>query len=404
MNLFKLTLLLTVLPNLLWSQDTWEQKDSVNGPPRSNCTSFVLDGEGWVIGGLDQTEFKRKMYSYDIDQDDWDDELAIGGLNGSGLNRGGAISFASHGKGYVGLGQGNGVAFFNDLWAYDPETESWSQKSTFMGSARRNAVCFEIDHIAYVGTGQDENGFTKDFYKYDSETNTWTQVSDFGGSARKGAVGFAMGAQGYVGTGDNGILVNDFWQYEPSTDTWTEKAAFPGTARSGASGWGIFPSAFIACGYDNTFNFKKDVWEYNYYADVWTQRSNFDGPKRSYATAFVIDGIAYLGLGYNGDYLDDFWAYTPILGLNQNQADFDSFSVYPTPAHETVQIKLNQTLPTDFNIEIFNLSGQKINGINWMANQNTLTLMVGELEKGAYFFKLTSTQDKLNLSGKLILV
>jgi len=384
------------------AQDAWVQKDSVNGPPRSNCTSFVLNGDGWVVGGLDLIEFKRKMYSYDVSQDDWDNELSIGGANGAGLNRGGAIAFATNSKGYVGLGQGNSIPFFNDLWEFDPATNSWTQKANFTGSARRQAVCFEINNIAYVGTGQDANGFTNDFYKYDASTNTWTQVSDFGGTARKGAVGFTMGDQGYVGTGDDGILVSDFWQYEPASDTWTEKATFPGSARSESSGWGIFPTAFIACGYDNSFNYKRDVWEYNYFADTWTQRSNFDGPKRTAATAFVIDGIAYLGLGYNGQYLDDFWAYTPILSVDENSTDF-TLNIYPNPATTIVKIDLNFELSNNYQLQLFDVNGKMVNNfIQIENNNNQLVVNVSQLTKGIYFYSFKTNNLSKQFSGKII--
>ncbi|HIP36477.1 MAG TPA: T9SS type A sorting domain-containing protein [Crocinitomix sp.] len=384
------------------SQDTWIQKDSVNGPPRSSCASFVLNGEGFVVGGIDIIEFKRKMYSYDVEQDDWDNELSVGGINGAGLNRGGAIAFATNTKGYVGLGQGNGVPFFNDLWEYDPISNTWTQKASFIGSSRRLAVCFEINGIAYVGTGQDANGFTKDFYKYDASTNSWTQIADFGGSARKGAVGFSMGNQGYVGTGDEGILVNDFWQYNPSTDTWTEKASFPGSARSGASGWGIFPTAFIACGYDNSFNYKKDVWEYNYFSNTWTQRSNFDGPKRTSATAFVIDGIAYLGLGYNGSFLDDFWAYTPILSVDEYKNTLTLYT-YPNPTTDFVTFNLNFNFDSNYQLNLFNSNGQSINSlINVQIIGTQLLIDLSSVPKGIYFYQFLVPDDLINFTGKLI--
>ncbi len=393
-----------ITPYFINAQDTWVQKDSVNGPPRSSCASFVLNGDGWVVGGLDIVDFSRKLYSYDVSQDDWDNEEPIGGANGSGLNRAGAIAFATETKGYVGLGQGNGIPFFNDLWEFNPETNSWTQKASFIGSARRHASCFEIDNIAYVGTGQDANGMTKDFYKYDASTNTWTQIADFAGTARKNAASFTMGDQGYVGTGDDGILLSDFWQYEPTTDVWIEKASFPGTARSGACGWGIFPSAFIACGYDNSFNYKKDVWEYNYFSDTWTQRSNFDGPKRTAATAFVIDGIAYLGLGYNGSYLDDFWAYTPILSTNEVKQNI-TVSTYPNPTTDWVTISLNTSLPNNVIINVYNQNGQLVNNnLIIDKNSNQITIYFNNLDKGVYYYQLQSNQVNINFNGKVVLL
>lgn len=384
-----------------YSQDVWVQKDSINGPPRSSAASFVLDGEGFLVSGLDVIDFGRKMYSYDVDQDDWDSEVSIGGINGSGLNRGGAIGFSAAGQGFIGLGQGNTAPFYSDLWGYDPETSVWTQKADFIGSPRRQAVAFTINDTVYVGTGQDQNGYTQDFYKYDAFNNIWSQISNFGGTARKGAVGFTMGAQGYVGTGDEGIYTNDFWQYQPSIDTWIEKASFPGTARTGSCGWGIFPTAFIACGYDNTFDYKKDVWEYNYFADVWTQRSNFMGPKRTNASAFVISGIAYLGLGYNGEFLDDFYAYTPLLSVDENST-FINLNVYPNPATTVVNISFSQEVPNDIKINLFDINGKMIN-IKVDISANNIELDLNGLSTGTYFYAVNSSTSKLSKSGKLII-
>jgi N-acetylneuraminic acid mutarotase len=300
------------------------------------------------------------------------------------------------------MGQGNTAPFYSDLWAYDPITELWTQKASFIGSARRQAVAFTIDDIAYVGTGQDQNGFTQDFYKYDAETNEWTQIADFGGTPRKGAVGYTMGGQGYVGTGDDGIYKSDFWQYQPLTDTWIEKATFPGTARTGAVGWGIFPTAFIACGYDNTFSYKKDVWEYNYFADVWVQRSNFMGSKRTNASAFVIDDIAYLGLGYNGDFLDDFYAYTPILSVNENDIKVN-MTVFPNPASTDVTVAFGEQLPQDTQLLLYDVHGKLVTDVDFDFSSHSIHVNLIHLSKGTYFYAVQSHTSSFAQNGKLII-
>ena len=398
---FKLFLLIAVLfiSGLAQSQDVWVQKDSVNGPPRSSCASFVMNGEGFVVSGLDIIDFNRKMYSYDVDQDDWDNEESIGGVNGAGLNRGGAIAFSINNKAYVGLGQGNTAPYYNDLWEFDPELNVWSQKASFIGSPRRQAVAFAIDTLGYVGTGQSSNGFEKDFYSYNGQSNTWLQLNDFGGTARKGAVGFKMGAQAYVGTGDDGIYTNDFWQYQASSDTWIEKAQFPGTGRAGACGWGVFPTAFIACGYDNTLDYTKDVWEYNYFGDVWVQRSDFIGSERTNANAFVIDGIGYLGLGYNGEYLDDFYAYTPILS-NQSNSSNHVVKTFPNPVINSVTIELSSSLSSKVDVKLFSVTGKEMPTEMIITCDYTVLLNVN-LPTGIYVYQLQSGNS--SMVGKIII-
>ena len=364
-----LNILLCACNALAYSQGAWTVKDSVNGQPRSVASSFVLNGEGYIMGGLDHEGFRRKMYSYDFWTNDWDDELSIGGLSGDGLERGSACAFDINNKGYVCLGQGQTNPFFNDLWEYDPATETWSQRANFIGSPRRQAVSFVIDEIAYVGTGIDAGGLKKDMYSYNPATNIWTPLNDFGGSARKEAVGFTMGNQGYIGTGDDGVMQVDFWQYEPTTDTWTAKADFPGTPRKGAVGWGQFPSAFICMGEDINFNYQNDLWEYNYYADAWLPRADYPGPGRSNATVFILNNFAFVGTGFNGEFQDDMYAYLRI--LNVDEIPDLNVRLYPNPATEKVSIE------SDY--DDFDLNDVSIDGKNVIPANNITKTKIGYL-------------------------
>lgn len=388
----------------IFAQNYWEQRDSVNGPPKAACGSFVIQGEGFILGGLDDFGFKRKMYSYDQFQDDWDDEESIGGPNGDGLERGSACSFAIGNKGYICLGQGQTNPYFKDLWEFNWENDSWSQKADFEGSPRKQAISFVIDNIAYVGTGQDASGLSKEFYKYDPTTNNWTQLNDFPGTARRQAVGFSMGSNGFLGTGDDGVVKNDFWMYIPATDSWIQKANFPGTPRAGATGWGIFPTAFIATGEDINFEYKKDVWEYNYFGNVWVQRADLIGLGRKNAVSFVIDDKAFLGMGYNGVFLDDFYAYYGIVGLDKQDLNFTS-NAYPNPANESITISVNEEEFHDLQLTIFSLNGTEITNriaINKIANQFVLNTSL--LQSGHYIYKLNNPSNGKISSGKLIIL
>jgi len=383
-----------------FAQDQWLQVDSINGAPRSVATSFVLNGEGYAIGGLDIDGFKRKMYSYDYVTDDWDDEESIGGANGDGLNRGSASAFSAHGKGYVCLGQGLSNGFFKDLWEYDPITHTWSQKANFMGSARRQAVAFSIDNIGYVGTGYDANGFTKDFYKYDPTTNAWTQLNDFGGTARKEAVGFSMGAQAYVGTGDDGVLKSDFWEYVAATDQWVQRADFPGTPRKGAVGFGMFPQAFVATGEDNTFNYTNDVWEYNYWTNAWVQRTNFVGPGRSNAISFVLGDVAFVGSGYDGtSFLDDMYAYRALLGVDELEK-YSNIHAYPNPASNSVSINVETN---DLSLRLFAIDGRELtNNLNIQKTNNNFVIDRNDLPSGSYSIRLEHSIHGNVYQGKVL--
>mgnify|MGYP000405387493 CR=1 FL=1 len=394
-----LTIIFFVFTSIANAQDQWVLKDSIKGAPRSVASSFVVGGEGYALCGLDGEGFRRKAYSYTYWQDDWDNEPSLGGLNGAGLNRGSASAFAINEKGYICLGQGVTNAFFNDLWEFDPVSDTWTQKASFIGSPRRQSVGFAIDSYGYVGLGVDDTGFQKDMYRYSPATNSWTQLSDFGGTGRKEAVGFTMGGQAYVGTGDDGVMRNDFWQYEPTTDTWIQKADFPGTPRKGAVGWGTFPQAFIATGEDIGFNYTNDVWEYNYFSDTWVQRADFLGSGRTSAIAFVIQGVAFLGSGYNGEFLDDLYAYRRVLDVNELE-QYTDVNLYPNPANDNISISVD---PTDLVASVITLQGKDItNSIEVNSTMAGFQINRGSLPSGNYLINLTHKEFGSVFQGRIV--
>ena len=383
------------------AQDFWLIKDSVNGPGRSVAASFVAENQGWVVGGLDDSGFKRKMYSYNANQDDWDDELSLGGLSGSGLERGSASGFSIHNKGYICLGQGDFVPYRNDLWEYDPATQTWAQKADFIGEPRRQAVAFTLNNKAYVGTGQAASGLKKDFYRYDADQNIWAPMADFAGTARRQAVSFVIGAYGYIATGDDGVAKNDMWQYSPIANAWVQKASFPGAARSGASAWEIENSGFIALGEDASFNYHKDVWQYYFNSNSWEPRADFPSSPRKNAIAFVLDGVAFVGTGYDGDFKDDFYAYAPILSLDEKTRHFIS-TAFPNPTQELSTISLGDFSAQDFDLTIFSITGAdvteqvEIQKIDFKIQLNFLNL-----KPGNYLYRLKNKKNKSFSQGKI---
>ncbi len=384
-------------------QNTWERRDSVNGPPRGASASFELDGEAFLIGGVDVEEFKRKMYSYDLDQDDWDDELSLGGETGSGLERASAVGFSGGGYGFVALGAGTSSAL-KDIWRYDPVSDSWTQMADFAGSGRTGAVAFVIDEIAYVGTGQDADGLTSDFYRYTIASNTWEEIAGFAGGQRKEAVGFTMGGKGYVGTGRGPMgYFADFWEYNPLTDEWTEKAEFPGTPRIGAVGCGNFPKAYIMLGEDNDFNYRKDVWEYNYFGDVWTQRANYLGGTRTQANAIVVDNRIFVGLGYNGIYHDDFYEYQP-LPVGLESIHLAEVKVYPNPATSYFTLQFAWPLENP-KVKLYTSSGADISDEIYMESfsSNSCSIrLLSTLPSGLYYIALEENQLAIGLKSIVI--
>ncbi|MEN9700254.1 MAG: hypothetical protein RLZZ301_1452 [Bacteroidota bacterium] len=386
----QLLLGLTILcSSVVYSQDYWLQKDTVKGSAKCAATAFVANEQAYVVTGLDEFGYKRKMASYNAQQDDWDTETALGGDEGDGLERVLATSFTlqtdGQDKGYLCLGQTPTIAYMNDMWEYNPATQAWSQKANFIGAARRSAVAFVVNNLAYVGTGQSASGLHKDFYTYDATSNTWEQIADFAGSARRAAVAFSMDQFGFLGTGNDGVERNDFWMYDPQTENWIVKAAFPGAPRSGACGWAAFPVCYLGTGEDANNTFHNDLWEYNYYLNAWTQRANLPGPARKNAIAFALNGWGFIGTGYNnGLFYDDLWAYSGTAGLASQESS--ALVLFPNPSNAQLNLKWEGPMPQ---IQCTSMLGQEV-PIQVTKTDQLLQFTISTLPTGTYNLAIRS--------------
>lgn len=385
----KILIVIALFFQTVYSQDIWITKKSVNGPPKAACIGFAVNDTGYIGMGIDAIEFKRSLFAYNYIVDDWDKMESIGGDAGAGLDRASAVVFVIGEKAYVGLGGGDNP-FFGDFWQYDQTTDSWTQIADFGGTPRRQAVAFCIGDYGYAGTGLDQNGLTNDFWRYNPSTNTWVPTNTFPGSPRKQAVAFSMDNVAYLGMGDDGSFLNDFWEYSQVDGIWTKKADFPGTPRYGAVGFGVFPNAYIATGYDNTLSYKKDVWAFNYWSQTWVQKEDFPGPARSNAVAFVIGYKAYIGTGYNGIYLDDFYEFSPAVGVDENRYD-KKMMAYPNPANNVFYIR-SDIYSSKSEINIYDSNGTLVTSLfeieKFEEGKLNFKIINSKASSGIYYYKI----------------
>jgi N-acetylneuraminic acid mutarotase len=108
-------------------------------------------------------------------------------------------------------------------------------------------VAFAIDGIGCYGTGNAGSTAYTDWYAYDPTTDTWTQKASLPGIGRTGAVGFTLGGLGYVATGGPNYS-NNVYRYDPVLDQWTTLPNFAGTPRRYAAGFVLGEYAYVCNG------------------------------------------------------------------------------------------------------------------------------------------------------------
>ena len=219
--------------------------------------------------------------------------------------------------------------FYGEVLEFDGNLEIWTQKASFEGGVRYNAVGFSIGDKGYMGTGTVGAGFgNNDFWEFDSQTNTWRQIADFEGGDRSNAVGFSIEDKGYVGTGfDSELgLVNDLWEYSPQTNQWVKKADLPAEGRFNAVGITISNRGYIGTGQADDDGLLNDWWEYNPQTNQWVKKADFKGANRQSAMGFEIAGEGFVGTGNEGFLIEqefyDFWSYNPTSDSWTQRANF----------------------------------------------------------------------------------
>lgn len=294
----------------------WVRVSDLDGKPRSNASSFVVNGKGYITGGYDGEYYYNDLWSYDPNVNAWTQKADF-----PGAKRSSAVGFATNSYGYVGTGY-DGLNKLKDFYKFNPSSNSWTQIDDFPGTGRYSALAFGIDNKGYVGTGYDGSEL-KDFYKYDESTSSWSSINSLGGSKRRDGAVFVINKIAYVGFGsNNGSLVSDFWAFDPISENWTRKVDTSNdddtqnrtsTAAFSANGLG-----YVATG--STSGVGNTTWEYDPSANDWTQRTSFEGASRESACAFSIGNYGYVLTGNSGSsYFDDIWVFHP----NESENDDD---------------------------------------------------------------------------------
>jgi outer membrane protein OmpA-like peptidoglycan-associated protein/N-acetylneuraminic acid mutarotase len=236
-----------------------------------------------------------------------------------------AVAFSVGDNAFVGSGTDR-ANFRNTFWKYSPGNESsgsaseknpWGQIEALPAPPRISAVAFSIGNKGYVGTGMTGSESikqgTNDFWEYDPEKNSWTQKTNFPGGIRYGAIGFSIGDKGYIALGTNqNTFYNDLWEYTPASNRWTKKIDFPESGKADASVFVIGQDAYVLFGQKKEiFPSKKTSWKYSQTKNEWKQFADFPADARIGAITFSFKNKGYALAGTSGALkrFQDCWEY-----------------------------------------------------------------------------------------------
>ena len=123
------------------------------------AASFAHNGIGYVLFA------NKKFYSYNPATDTW---KALSVWPAVGTTRYGPTAFVINSQIYIGLGYSyNTDKSYNDIWTYNPGTDTWTQVANMPNEGRSSVVVFVVNQKAYLGFGTTPSKSLTDFYEFD---------------------------------------------------------------------------------------------------------------------------------------------------------------------------------------------------------------------------------------------
>jgi len=396
----KTTLTLLFLAFFFGASAQWTQKTNLPSAGRNHPITFSINGIGYVAaGGNDGPPFYfDDMWKYNPATDSWS---PLGDFPGG--DRSFAYGVEHDGYGYAGFGawdDGVNVTFFDDWYRFDPVSETWTAMATFPGTARTHPALVATTDKIYVGCGGSANGDIKDWWEYDVAGDSWTQKTDFPGTRRHHPFYFSIGDDVFVGMGHHQQnIFDDLYHYDIENDTWNQVASIPGEGRVAGTQFTYNGKGYVLSGQgEDHLNFATgEFWEYDPVNDSWTQLPPHPGSGRWAPGSFVIGDSIYMVAGQNNDIQSDqrdLWLlnFQDIVSINE-LSDHSTFNLYPNPATDVITI---ETSLNPDNVEIKNLLGELIFESAFSTNE----ISVAELPSGIYI--IIASNDNETISKRFI--
>jgi chitodextrinase len=308
----------------------WTQKitQGAGGSPSARYKhTMVWDGTKVIMfGGYDAGTYKNDLWWYDPGTNTWTQKIANGTAGSPSARY--AYKMVWDGTRVIMFG-GYGGTYRNDLWWYDPGTNTWTEKiadgTTGSPSVRYNhSMVWDGTKVIMFGGCVWGGTFYNDLWWYDPGTNIWTE------KIAQGTVGSPPATYTHEMVWDETRVImfggygetpasckNALWWYDPGTNTWTEKIA-QGTIGSPLRYdhkmvWD--GTRVIMFGGADESNRHNNIWWYDPGTNTWIQKiadGTAGSPPVRDAHSMVWDGTRVIMFGgYDAAYKNDLWWYSP---------------------------------------------------------------------------------------------
>jgi hypothetical protein len=362
------------------SAQTWDELTPGAGSApagRRNASAIhdPVDNRMVIFGGFSNT-FLNDIWAFDLDTETWEDLTPVSGPMPTPRLTPASIYDANNHRMITWSGQGQG-AFFNDVWAFDLTTETWSQFSPTGGPPNvRYGVGYAWDPVAQelvTFAGFTNLGRFDDVWRFNDTSVTWTDVSPGAGPIERclhagtyDPIDHRMIMYG----GQNAGPLDDLWALDLNTHTWTDLT--PVIRPDGR-----YFTAFVhdhanhrvtMFGGQTSIAAVNEVWVYDLWTDAWTQLAPAGTPPSGrFGSAGIYDGandrMIVFG-GNDGFNQNDVWALENLSGtatsVRPGAARVVLHANHPNPFNPTTTIRFDLTTAATVSVRVYDVHGRAV--------------------------------------------
>jgi hypothetical protein len=302
---------------------TWSLLETPTAPPARGDHALVYDAVGdrvLLFGGRGETDY-NDVWSLNVASGEWVELSATGTLPAPRFTPNGFFD-PSSGRLIAGFGQGN--SFFNDVWAFDPVSLTWTQLGMQEQDrpARRYGAAHAFDAAQsrlIISHGFTDNGRFDDTWVFDLGTEQWTEVETSEPLPLKRCLvrgGWDPAAQTFMifgGQSNPRAYRDDLWLLDLDSARWTRNKSLPRPTPRNlyAACFDEALSRWLIFGGETKDGFERDLWSYGTALTSWERlRTDKTKPSRRRSGETVLAGerlVLFGGYNKKAGWLADTW-------------------------------------------------------------------------------------------------
>ncbi len=271
-----------------WAYDVtankWTQMKPLSAPRARSAPELAYDAESdrvILFGGvLSSFEMPNNAWAYDYNTNTWKEMMA----KGPASHLGARLAYDAESDRIILFG-GYDLAesfLYNDTWAYDFNSDTWTEMKPSINPPGRNYQAMTYDSKAdrvLTWGGSDAGGNYDDMsvWSYDFNTNTWQEIKPGEGTFPSGRDYPIMV---YDAESDRTILFGgslggkETWAYDNNANTWTklEPRTVPGLRSRHIMVYSVAADQVILFGGQvgsKEFNYSFETWAYDFNSNTW---------------------------------------------------------------------------------------------------------------------------------------